>query len=64
MAPNGIVIDQLLARLPQLLNEKAKDENFPVFFFRFEDLVTVPEVVLKEVFAFSLERENIDSTVL
>jgi len=41
---------------------KARDENFPVYFFRFEDITKDPKSVLEEVFAFSLEQESIQGT--
>lgn len=43
---------------------KARDENFPVLFFRFEDLVSQPGEVLKEVFAFSLGVQSVQNTLV
>ena len=38
--------------------------DLPIFFFRFEDLLTCPELVLKDMFRFILAEKDLDNTVI
>ena len=42
----------------------AEEGTIPVHFFRFEDLSTNPEKVLREIFEFSLGVESIKDTYI
>ena len=44
--------------------KKARDENIPVYFFRFEDITRSPKEILMDVFAFSLDQENVQGTLV
>ena len=44
--------------------EKAKELKMPLHFFRFEDVLTDPKQVLEETFAFMLEIETVEGTVI
>ena len=44
--------------------DKVRQSAVPIYFFRFEDLLQQPEVVLKNLFKFVLCSENIDGTVI
>lgn len=44
--------------------KKARDENFPVLFFRFEDIMQDPKKVLMDVFAFTLDRPSVEGTLI
>lgn len=44
--------------------EKAQTSSVPIFFFRFEDLLQQPEIVLKDIFKFVLKKSDIDGTVI
>lgn len=44
--------------------EKVRTSQVPIFFFRFEDLLQQPEIVLKDLFKFVLAEKNIDGTVI
>ena len=43
--------------------KKAREENYPVYFFRFEDITKEPKPVLMEVFAFSLGQQSLQGTL-
>ncbi len=34
--------------------DKAREQEVPIYFFRFEDMLQNPEEVLKDIFAFAL----------
>ena len=40
-----------------------KTKEIPIFFFRFEDLLVNPEIVLKDMFRFILAKKDIDGTI-
>lgn len=44
--------------------DKVRNSNVPIYFFRFEDLLTTPEVVLKDMFKFILAKEDVDNSVI
>ena len=44
--------------------KKARDEGVPVFFFRFEDISRDVKPVLMDVFAFCLDRPNVQDTLI
>lgn len=44
--------------------EQAKNSSVPIFFFRFEDLIQQPEIVLKDIFKFVLKTPNIDGSII
>jgi hypothetical protein len=44
--------------------EVAKNKTIPVYFFRFEDLMTDTERILREIFEFSLGVDSLKDTYL
>ena len=42
---------------------KAKDNDFPVYFFRYEDMITNPKEAMEEFFACILDVQNVENTV-
>ena len=44
--------------------EKVRAAKVPVYFFRFEDLLIQPEVILKDMFKFVLAEKDIDGTII
>ena len=44
--------------------EKVKNSKVPIYFFRFEDLLQQPEIVLKDLFKFVLAEKSIDGTII
>jgi len=44
--------------------EKVKTSKIPIYFFRFEDLLIQPEIVLKDMFRFVLAEKDIDGTII
>ena len=43
---------------------KAKQQDVPILFFRFEDLLSDPQTTLSDIFSFALKVENIKGTVI
>ena len=44
--------------------EKIKNQEIPIFIFRFEDLLVTPEKVLKDMFRFILAKKDIDGCII
>jgi len=44
--------------------EKARNKEVPIYFARFEDLITNPKKTLSELFSFMLKVDSIEGTVI
>jgi hypothetical protein len=44
--------------------DKVRESKIPIYFFRFEDLLLQPVVILKDIFRFILATKDIDGTVI
>lgn len=44
--------------------KRARDENLPLYHFRFEDITKDPKQVLMDVFSFSLAKESVQGTLI